>query len=287
MHSHIQIFSNEILQKKYAKPTISAKKALLVGANSEIAQSIQNEFLDLGIELFLTYNKEIRADQFPCYQLDLTNAQSIDNLLEQFKRENLLFDVVVICSGIMEYPQEKFEELSWAEIEKVYRVNLIGPHYFMARFSQIMNPESSYVILSGGGASGPMKYFPSYSASKTGLIRLIETISLELFSDGINVNALGPGPIASPMTLNLIENETLPPQILSSIKLQIPGKFGFFNSEFTAKCVAILISNEMKAVSGKFFSAQWDDWSDLGKLAAEASSCSTNFTLRRVGCEVN
>jgi 3-oxoacyl-[acyl-carrier protein] reductase len=139
-----------------------------------------------------------------------------------------------------------------------------------------------FIQLAGGGASGPMKFLPAYSASKAGVVRLIETIAEELKESLININCLGPGPLKSEMTNSLLSISD--PEIQETIRSLIPGKFGYIDPEHTAKCVSAMLSESFIKTSGKFFSAQWDDWSNIDQLIFAANCSSSSYTLRRVLC---
>lgn len=286
MHSHKAIYSTAPFNANYPIPDLENKKILIVGAGSGIAFSIIEELKNSNLNLYCTFHnlKPVNLDN-NMYPLDISNPTSIDELVEIFRAENIKFDSVILCTGIIDYPQTINQRKEWNDINQVYLTNLIGPHYFILRMIPMLNNGSSVVVLSGGGASNPMKYFPAYSSSKTGIVRLVETLALEFSNFDVNINALGPGPIKTSMTMNLLSNDKLPNEIRESISNQIPGKNGFFNGKLTARCVMWLISDTFKGVSGKFFSAQWDDWTEPAILAERGSQCGQNFSLRRVGCE--
>jgi (+)-trans-carveol dehydrogenase len=62
----------------------------------------------------------------------------------------------------------------------------------------------SVVLTSSAAALMPPPGIAHYSAAKAGVIKLMETLALELGPEFIRVNALGPGNVDTPM----IDNET-------------------------------------------------------------------------------
>jgi NAD(P)-dependent dehydrogenase (short-subunit alcohol dehydrogenase family) len=82
-----------------------------------------------------------------------------------------------------------------------------------------------------------------YAATKAGLISLARTLSGELISRGIRVNAVSPGPIATPLYGKLGMPEADMKAMAATIQGQIPvGRFG--NPSEIAKAVVFLASDE-------------------------------------------
>ena len=63
----------------------------------------------------------------------------------------------------------------------------------------------------------------AYAASKAGLNGLAKALALELAPDGVRVNAVAPGPIATPMTAVARADEARQARMIASIPL---GRFG-------------------------------------------------------------
>lgn len=57
-----------------------------------------------------------------------------------------------------------------------------------------------------------------YSASKSGVMGLTRTLALQVAKDGINVNAIAPGPVATPLF------KDFPPDVVARLMSTIPYK---------------------------------------------------------------
>ena len=90
------------------------------------------------------------------------------------------------------------------------------PHMRGKGYGRIINLTSimSHVSIPGRSA---------YSASKTALLGLTRALALELASEGITVNGISPGPFATEMNSNLIQNPEINQQFISKIPL---GRWG-------------------------------------------------------------
>ncbi len=87
----------------------------------------------------------------------------------------------------------------WAEI---LRVNLIGAFLAVKHASAVMIPTGKGAILCTASVAGIRSGAggPAYSASKAGVISLVQTSANELYGTGVRINAIAPGLIETGMT---------------------------------------------------------------------------------------
>ena len=87
----------------------------------------------------------------------------------------------------------------WAEI---LRVNLIGPFLAVKHASAAMIPNGKGSIICTASVAGIRSGAggPAYSASKAGVVSLVQTACNELYGTGVRVNAIAPGLIETGMT---------------------------------------------------------------------------------------
>ena len=87
----------------------------------------------------------------------------------------------------------------WSEI---LRVNLIGPFLAVKHASAAMIPNGKGSIICTASVAGIRSGAggPAYSASKAGVVSLVQTACNELYGTGVRVNAIAPGLIETGMT---------------------------------------------------------------------------------------
>jgi len=190
-------------------------------------------------------------------------------------------DILVNCAGILGPigPLINNDPQTWAE---TIRVNLFGtmfclravlPGMITRRYGVIIN-------LSGGGSVNPFPRFSAYSASKTAVVRLTETVAEEVKEYGIRINAIAPGAVNTRML-----DQTLAAGDASgvdyhakvvNIKLQ-----GGVPPERASELALFLASPKATGITGRLISAVWDNWQSLPAHAEEFAK-SSMFTLRRI-----
>jgi 3-oxoacyl-[acyl-carrier protein] reductase len=114
--------------------------------------------------------------------------------------------------------------MSEEDWDRVLSVNLKGAfncmkvvsrHMLKKRYGKIINVASIIGIIGNAGQA-------NYAASKGGLIALTKSLAKELASRNINVNAVAPGFIDTPMTAKLPEDYKK--QMLENIPMRRFGK---------------------------------------------------------------
>jgi len=139
--------------------------------------------------------------------LDVTNSGSVDacvaSAIEHFGR----VDIVVANAGIARTARTlELTDQSW---NSVLDVNLTGawrcfrsalPHMVEARYGRLLVASS---------IAGTVQAWPQhvqYSASKAGVIGMIRTLAIEFGTHGITANAVAPGTVESPQSLDPVNS---------------------------------------------------------------------------------
>ena len=134
--------------------------------------------------------------------LDVTDQQSVDRMVQDAIGRLGRIDILVNNAGIIGAPgwedRERSSEEDW---DMIYAVNVKGimrvtgavaPHMIARRYGKIIN------IASVAGRQGNPSN-PPYGVSKAGVISLTQAQALELAAHNINVNAICPGLLWTPM----------------------------------------------------------------------------------------
>lgn len=197
-------------------------------------------------------------------QADVTDAESVREIVERTRAEFGVIDVLTNIAGISSHGAS--DDIDGTEFERVLRGNLTSvflcckavlPHMRERKYGRIVNMSS--ILGKNGGNPRPwlnpeeQKRAGSvaYGASKAGVHALTYYLAKENASYGITVNAVAPGPIATQMTRNF-------PQALRE---QIPiGRMGA--PEDVADAVAFLAGDAASFITGEVLDVNGGAWVD-------------------------
>jgi 3-oxoacyl-[acyl-carrier protein] reductase len=227
---------------------LAGRVAIVTGGTRGLGREIARAYENAGARVFATG----RADA------DVTDPAACAALVERAG------DVTVLVNnaGVLG-PAGPLTDNDWDDWVETVRVNLLGTVAMCRAVLPGMRARGygKIVNLSGGGATGPRPNFSAYAASKTAVVRLTETLAGEL--EGIDVNAIAPGPLPTDM---------LDAVIAAGYEQVEPMSF-----ERATALAVFLGSAASDGITGRLIAAQWDDWETLRPpLPADL------YTLRRV-----
>ena len=103
-------------------------------------------------------------------------------------------------------PDGAIDQIDWGDWVEAITINLIGSVYCARKAVELFKPNryGKIINLSGGGATNPLPGISAYAASKAAIVRFTETLALEVKADGIDVNAVAPGALATRLTDQLL-----------------------------------------------------------------------------------
>jgi len=223
------------------------RRVLISGGTSGIGAAIARAFAAAGAEVSATGASDAeaqaaraRADMagIACSALDVRDAAAVVERVAALGE----LDVVVNCAGIIrrgaEHEPEAFEQVVDINLNGTMRVCAAARAGLKARRGCIVNTASMLSFFGGG-------LVPGYSASKGGVAQLTKSLAIAYAADGIRVNAVAPGWIATPLTQALQDDAARSAPILARTPL---GRWG--TPEDIAGPVLFLASPAARFVTG-------------------------------------
>ena len=194
-----------------------ARNILISGGSSGIGAGIARAFCALGDNVTATGATEAEvqsARQRPDMAgirlsvLDVRDAAAVSTLVSGMGD----LDVLVNCAGVirrgMEHDPEVFADVLNINLTGTMRLCTAARPALAARKGCIVNTASMLSFFGGG-------LVPAYSASKGGVAQLTKSLAIAYAADGIRVNAVAPGWIATPLTQALTNDAERSAQILA------------------------------------------------------------------------
>ncbi len=225
----------------------SKRKVLVTGGSSGIGAAIAQVFAsngDLVVATGATKEEVERAQvqsestAISFQELDVRDGIAVQACIDEIDS----LDVLVNCAGVIrrnaEHEPEVFADVIDINLNGSMRVCTAAREKLKQRKGCIINTASMLSFFGGG-------LVPGYSASKGGIAQLTKSLAIAYAPDGIRVNAVAPGWIATQLTQALQEDRTHSEAILSRTPL---GRWG--EPADVAGPVLFLASDAARFVTG-------------------------------------
>ena len=199
-----------------------ARQILITGGTSGIGAGIAAAFAAQGDQVTVTGATAAEVDAatgragITAHVLDVRDGAAVQALVAALGP----LDVVVNCAGVIrrgaEHDPVAFADTVDINLNGTMRVCAAARPALAARRGCIINTASMLSFFGGG-------LVPGYSASKGGVAQLTKSLAIAYAADGIRVNAVAPGWIATPLTQALQDDAARSGQILARTPL---GRWG-------------------------------------------------------------
>jgi len=265
-------------------------RIVLTGASSGIgrylAETLASAHQVWGIarrESVLQRLQDELGSHFVFSAADVADWEAMAACADEVKKVWKGIDALICCAGIVTPvgPAMQADPRQWSDS---VRVNLDGTYYPVRVFYDLLQsarPRAKIVCFSGGGATGPRANFSAYASAKSGVVRLVESLSHEWRDGAVDINAVAPGAIPTQMTEAVIDagpglagdEEYESALAQQGDREDALGKVG--------ELVQYLLSSASDRISGKLISALWDPWDDFDQHKDRLAD-SDIYTLRRI-----
>ena len=208
---------------------LHGRTALVTGCNRGIGKAIAIGLAEAGADIVgvsrsLKLNgSEVEKEivmlnrKFKAFQCDLSNRDSLYQLVSTIRKEIGALDVLVNNAGsIHRSPAEQYNDDHWDGIVEINQTSqFLLAREFGSDMIKVGRGKIIFIasILSFQGGIT----VPAYAASKGAIGQLTKALSNEWASKGLNINAIAPGYVATDMTAELQSDEIRNSSILERI----------------------------------------------------------------------
>ncbi|OJV93258.1 MAG: hypothetical protein BGO39_14955 [Chloroflexi bacterium 54-19] len=238
---------------------VDGKVCLVTGAGSGLGKAMAHGLAHFGADVVITevpsklelgqqVAQEIAREtgkKVICLPLSLPDLSSIDQLVTGVVEQMGRIDVLVNNAGVQvaKYALDVTE----ADWDIVLDTHLKGAFFTSQRVAREMIKQKSGRIINIASQNGVVGYYKraAYCSAKAGMVNLTRVLAIEWAEYGINVNAIGPTFIRTPLTEQTFND----PQIYNDLISRIPlGRVGE-PEEVIGACV-FLASDAATLVTG-------------------------------------
>ena len=201
-----------------SESTQEQKCAVIVGGTSGIGLALAEGFLENGYTVEACGVGQLPPDRagLTFHQVDVANREAVDAFMNGIKRIDVLLNAAGIIRRDAELDPETFATVLDINLNGTMRACSAARRQLSECKGSIINIASMLSYFGGGTV-------PGYAASKGGIAQLTKSLAIAYAADGIRVNALAPGWIATPLTTALQADEKRSASILERTPL---GRWG-------------------------------------------------------------
>ncbi|MGQ9646593.1 MAG: 3-oxoacyl-[acyl-carrier-protein] reductase [Thermodesulfobacteriota bacterium] len=234
---------------------LAGKVALVTGAAQGIGKAValllaQNGadvvVSDINLEKANETAREVHAlgRRGVAMKVDVAKLDEVEKMVEMVLAQFGQIDILVNNAGIAR--DKLILRMTEEDWDAVLNINLKGTFNCTKAVVRHMSKQRSGKIVNVASVVGEMGNpgQANYAASKAGVIGFTKTIAREFAQRGINVNAIAPGYIETPMT------DALPDKVKEELRRLIPmDRLG--KPEDVAEAVLFLVSESANYITGQ------------------------------------
>lgn len=241
---------------------LSGRVAVVTGSDSGIGRAIAETFALEGADIAITFHHDQAGAAHTARQvaaagrrsliqhMDVRKEESVGALFEEVDR-SLGSPFILVNSAGKGASGREVADTGTGDFDDVIKTDLYGPFFccreFIRRrqaaggFGKIINITSVHEAIPSPGNA-------AYGAAKGGLLTLTRSLALEVAGLRINVNAIAPGLVRTPMTEHRIKDPQRRQEDFSHIPWHRPGE-----PWEIARLALYLASDDADYVTGQSF----------------------------------
>lgn len=189
---------------------LEGKVALITGGDSGIGRAVAIAFAREGADVAIVYlsehedaettRREVEQEGRRCIAIggDVGDEQFCRHAVQQAVRELGRLDVLV-NNAAEQHVKDSIHAISEEQLLRTFRTNVFALFFMVKAALEHLGEGSAIINTTSVTAYRGSKHLMDYAASKGAIVAFTRSLSANLVSKGIRVNAVAPGPIWTPL----------------------------------------------------------------------------------------
>lgn len=235
---------------------LKSRVAIITGGDSGIGRAVAIAFAKEGADIVIAYLNEhgdandTKREVEQCGRKCLLVAGDVGD--EKFCAEVAAKAIstfghidVLVNNAAEQHVRESILDIDTAQLERTFRTNIFSMFHMVKAVLPHLKKGARIVNTTSVTAYKGSPHLLDYSATKGAIVSFTRSLSLQLIEQGINVNAVAPGPIWTPLIPS-----TFPPDKVGSFGKDVPMKRPGQPDE-VAPCYVFLASQDCSYMAGQ------------------------------------
>jgi len=189
---------------------LEGKVAIVTGGDSGIGRAVAIGFAMEGADVAIVYLNEDSDAEITCECVqnhgrrcllikgDLGDQKFCNNVVAKTVSKLGRLDILVNNAG-EQHVQQDLADISSEQLQRTFRTNIFAMFYLTQAALKHMHSDASIINTSSVTAYKGKQQLVDYAATKGAIVAFTRSLSQQLASRNIRVNAVAPGPIWTPL----------------------------------------------------------------------------------------
>jgi NAD(P)-dependent dehydrogenase (short-subunit alcohol dehydrogenase family) len=246
---------SELMDAEEFMKRLEGKVAVVTGGNSGIGLAAAKRLSDEGARVAISGRSQKTLDEAVKYvgngvlavQSDVSKLPEIDKFLAAVTQKFGKIDILFVNAGVAEFIP--FETTSEDKYDWMFDINAKGAYFTVQKAVPHLNDGASVILNTSVVSHEGLPAGSVYAATKAAMRSFTRSLAGALVSRNIRVNAVAPGPIATPIISRTGAPQNVLDEINKGLIATVPMK-RLGTPEEVAGAVAFLASSDASYITG-------------------------------------